>query len=426
MAGRATYDDFTGGDFGADDSERDDALPGVSEGPLFGRGYEARALLDLIDPTRPGEREVVAVVMGPPGTGRSALVSRVAREATARGWFPGGVLRLPDPGAPCPGAPSPDVAVAMAAMLRFLGLPDRQLPPESSASDAVTGFLLSSLATPGERLLVIAEDVTDATELRFLLSMEAPPVLLVTAVESLDLTAAATLRLGPLAEDPAARLITGALRSSGPTGSRRPGGSDGLRELVASCGRLPAALVAARALLANHPGLSFAALAMELTASRTETETDVTGHPASSPFLTGVLNAARRRLAPDRAEALRLLARAPGEEWSTQAIAALMGCSPAEVTDLLALPARLQLVERHGGGEGRTRGDRWRLSTHLPWDQAQASAPAGRAAVADQDEAALDRLFQYYDDLSAAADRHVRGQPANQAKPLPSPTATRH
>lgn len=421
MAGRATYDDFTGGDSGSGGFLQDDGvLPGVSEGPLFGRGGEARVLLDLLDPRRPGGREVVAVVMGPPGTGRSALVSRVAREAAARGWFPGGVLRLPAPGALSPGAHRPpDVAVAVAAVLRFLGLPDRQLPPEAGASDAMTRFLLSSLANPGERRLVIAEDVTDATELQFLLSVETPPVLLVTAVDFPDLTAAATLRLGPLAEDSAARLITDALPSTGPTDSHRPGGSDGLRELVAGCGRLPSALVAARALLAGHPELSFAALAAELTASGTKAKAGAgAGQRAFLPFLTGVLNAALRRLAPGQAEALRLLARAPGDEWSTQAIAALIGCSPAEVTELLALPARLRLVERYGGGEGHTGGDRWRLSAHLPWDRAQTSSPSG-PAVTDQDEAALDRLLQHYDDLSAAADRHVRGRAADPAGPSP-------
>jgi hypothetical protein len=80
---------------------------------------------------------VVSAVAGAPGVGKTALAQTAARAAVARGWFPGGAVTVDLHGYD----PDPLQVVwptqLYAGLLRGLGVPGEQVPPEESEQATV-------------------------------------------------------------------------------------------------------------------------------------------------------------------------------------------------------------------------------------------------------------------------------------------------
>ncbi|MFF2076806.1 BTAD domain-containing putative transcriptional regulator [Kitasatospora sp. NPDC058162] len=366
---------------------------------LIGRTAETRWLDRACAPDRATDGP--ALVVGPAGTGKSALVTAWAHRAADR--FPDGRLyadlRGLDPAGPAePGA-------VLGRFLAALGVPADALPADRSGRAA-----LYRERTRGRRLLVVLDDAADADQLADLLPEGPGCAAVVTARGSLEKLVAtddaALLRLTALPEDDALGLLEHLL-----TPGRLGADPVAAAELVRLCEHLPLALRIAAARLAAHPDWTVAELVAELA--------DEHGRLAALELddRTGLrqqLLLTYRQLPPEAAELLALLAVHPGPEVDGPAAAALLG------SDLAAAHRALgDLASRHlltGTSPGRYhRTELVRLfGCHLLADQPEPFRVRARARLLDHYQAALTHCGGYLDPGQEDA-----GAPARAPQPVP-------
>ncbi|MBP2337218.1 DNA-binding SARP family transcriptional activator [Saccharothrix coeruleofusca] len=196
---------------------------------LVGREAQVSALCAAL--TAPGRRAPgVAVVVGPPGVGKSVLAVRLAHQLRAE--FPDGQLyaRLVTPA----GRPADPVDV----LGDFLSSCGRAVPATASVQERVRAF---RSWTADQRVLVVLDDVVSDDQLRPLLPIGLGCAALVVARRRLtDPSIMRTVRLAPLDAMEALELMVSVL------GRRRVAAeADAAVQLVTMCGGLPLALRAA-------------------------------------------------------------------------------------------------------------------------------------------------------------------------------------
>jgi hypothetical protein len=218
---------------------------------LVGRDREWAVLDRLADEPGP------TVITGMPGVGKTALATAWARRA-ARHYADGQLfvnLRGVDP------ARSPrEPGAVLHSFLTALEIPPGRIPADLDARAALYRSVLAA-----RRVLVVLDNAASVEQVRPL--VPAGSTCLVTSRTHLAglvvAEGARPLPLGVLTPAAARRLLTGQL------GIHRVGAEPAtVRLLVEHCAGLPLALTAAAARVAQHPGLSLAALAEELTAAR--------------------------------------------------------------------------------------------------------------------------------------------------------------
>jgi DNA-binding SARP family transcriptional activator len=209
-----------------------------------GRDAEIAALEELLSGA--GRRPVVAVVSGPPGSGKSTLVVHVAHRV--RHMFPDGQLFVDLGGMSDRPREAADV---LAEMLRGLGVIDNAMPAEPGERAAL---LRSRLAQ--RRVLIVLDDAATGAQVRPLLPGTGGSAVLVSSRRRMPSLPAQHCPLGVMRRDEARALlgrIVGEDRLSG-------AGADADRVLT-GCGSLPLAVRIAGARLANRPGWTVGALA---------------------------------------------------------------------------------------------------------------------------------------------------------------------
>ncbi|MDG9717024.1 BTAD domain-containing putative transcriptional regulator [Streptomyces sp. DH24] len=209
-----------------------------------GRDTEIAALEELLSGA--GRRPVVAVVSGPPGSGKSTLVVHVAHRV--RHMFPDGQLFVDLGG--LSGRPR-EAADVLAEMLRGLGVIDNAMPSEPGERAAL---LRSRLAQ--RRVLIVLDDAATGAQVRPLLPGTGGSAVLVSSRRRMPALPAQHCPLGVMRHDEARALlgrIVGEDRLS-------VAGADADRVLT-GCGSLPLAVRIAGARLANRPGWTVGALA---------------------------------------------------------------------------------------------------------------------------------------------------------------------
>ncbi|MFR9725248.1 AAA family ATPase [Streptomyces sp. MS19] len=331
----------------------------VTEGPpapeFLGRRRElaalrsdiARAGLDTLA-GRPAPRCRVLLIAGRPGTGRTALAGKFARELAADGDHPDGVLhvRLTDPG----GAAVPTGRAAR-ALLDALG---EAAPP--GADDAELSDTLRD-ALQERRAVLVLDDVHDGAQLADLVPDSRD--CLVVAVARGPLTGVPDVRpctLGGLDRQTSVRLLA---RGAGPV--RITVDPTAAESLAEECADLPAALVLAAGWLGAHPEATVAdalhrmrtdhmgplLAAAERPAEGGEEEDD-DGAAADAGLADGPLRRAfglvHASLPAPAARLLRLLTLAPAGPVDAHTAAALAGCPVQAARAALAEFATLGLL----------------------------------------------------------------------------------
>ncbi|MET9416937.1 BTAD domain-containing putative transcriptional regulator [Streptomyces klenkii] len=231
---------------------------------FVGREAASARLTSLLDPCGGAPAEwALTVVSGPAGTGKSALVNRVARAVCDR--YPGGLLyadlRTPA-GTPCPPAD------ALVEMLRATGLPGEAVP--EPAADRIR---LYRERLHGSRTLVVLDNAMDEEQVKPLLPTTGSCVTVVTACSRLaGLTGARVVEVGELAPGEAVELLGHV------AGEHRVAAEPAAAARVArACGFLPLALRIAGARLASRPHWSLTRLAELLEGPRGLRELSVAG-----------------------------------------------------------------------------------------------------------------------------------------------------
>lgn len=368
-----------------------DALP-ARPVPFVGRHHELRVLLDALAPTDTGGPQTVLVtaVSGLGGIGKTALAVEAGHRACEQEWFPGGVLFVDlhgydeEPVSP---------EQALEALLRALGTASQHIPTSADERAALYRSILAQRARERGPMLVLADNISLPDQVRFLRPGGANHRLLITSRERLPQLGARLLPLDELTSRASYDLLDRALRMADPQDHRIPSEADAALEVAARCGHLPLALQIAAARLVVDRLKPVSELAAELAEAR-----DRLIHlDDGDRSVRAAFDLSFRRLPPEQARLLGLLAVAPGPEVTTPVINALTGADTPPRRDLLAL-SRAHLIE-----QGTSRG-RWRLHDLV-------REFGANVVRRDEEVAARTRVLAFYCQWAESADARLRWLP---------------
>ncbi|MFI6459686.1 tetratricopeptide repeat protein [Streptomyces sp. NPDC050538] len=403
------HKDFRGGTFNGDFTVKKveyhqhgpaptalDALPPKAAG-FTGRGDQLGELLRAFDPAggeAPGT-VLVAAVSGLGGIGKTALAVEAAHAARENKWFPGGVLFVNLHGYDDDRLTAEQ---ALATLLRALGTPPEHIPNGVDTRAALYRSVLAARARELGAVLVLADNVSSAEQVRPLHPGGARHRLLATSRSKLPQLGARLLSLGELSPEEAYDLLDRALRIAARDDARVANEGEAAAELALLCGHLPLALQIAAALLVLDRDKPVAELVLELA----ESGDRLLHLDDGERSVRAAFDLSYRRLPAEQARLLRLLALAPGPEVTAEVVAVLDGADTAPVRVLDAL-SRAHLVER-GSGRGR-----WRL--HDLVRVFGVGVVKEDAGLQEEGEAARERVLAFYRRWADAADDRLRWLP---------------
>jgi DNA-binding SARP family transcriptional activator/Tfp pilus assembly protein PilF len=348
------------------------------------------------------------VVSGTAGVGKTALAIHWGHRNRDR--YPDGQLYLNlrgyDPNRPMA------AAEALTYLLTALGVPNGDIPLDLAQREARYRTTVS-----GRRMLIVLDNASSEEQVRPLLPGTDACAVLVTSRDSLAGLVARDgvhrLNLDLLAPEEADALVH---RLIGRAAGAEP---DAVTALVGCCARLPLALRVAAELAVSRPEAPLSTLVAELADQQRRLDLLDAGSDPRAAVST-VFSWSLRHLPADAARTFRLLGLHPGANVDAYAVAALTGSALAAAQRALDALARAHLVQPAAPG-------RYGMHDLL---HAYAASIAHQHDSATDRSAALDRLFDYYLALAAAAilrlhPTDVRRWPGPVAEPTtPAPDLT--
>ncbi|MFE4967873.1 tetratricopeptide repeat protein [Streptomyces sp. NPDC056660] len=342
------------------------------------------------------------------GIGKTALAVETAHRARAKGWFPGGTLFVD-----LRGYDDDPVTAdqAVLALLDALGVRGTNLP---STAERQYDAYRARFAEQRDRMLLILDNASDPSQYLPLLPGTDHHRVLITSRDRPDALPVRLIDLETLGPDDSVALVSRALHDTDERDERPGCEPDALRELTSLCGHLPLALQIAAAMLRRRRYRSIASLVAEIKETGDPTSALDNGSRGTDQYgrslvLRPVLEASYRRLPPDQARLLRLLALAPGAEIGTEAVAALADLDEEAVLSLLEDLAATHLVTPVRDGKGAASVVRWRL--HDLVRAYGVSVVAGDVRLRIEGEAARERVLGFYCLWAGAADARLRWLP---------------
>jgi tetratricopeptide (TPR) repeat protein/transcriptional regulator with XRE-family HTH domain len=334
----------------------------------------------------------VAVIVGLPGVGKTALALHVAHKL--RPEYPDGQLWVPLEGA---SGHRRDPGDVLGELCRAIGVPGTAIPGSAGERAALYRSVLA-----GRRVLVLADDAATAAQVAPLLPGTSQCAVLVTSRS--ELAGPPGSRLVPLEPlDPAEAVDLLARIVGQDRVTSEPGAA---AELAAACGLLPLAVRIAGARLAARTSWPLSAMARKITHARHRLDELQTGEMSVRASLTHSYHALDE---PDR-RAFRILALLDTSDFTEWQVGALLGVEDASgVVNRLAASSLLTTAGLDPAEQAR-----YRLHD-LVRDYA-AEQLAGEPAA--ERDAAQDRLTSGWLQLAALADARLPNEPY-----FPPPTA---
>ncbi|GAA2975436.1 AfsR/SARP family transcriptional regulator [Actinokineospora diospyrosa] len=377
-----------------------DGLPGLAAvAPGFtGREDDLERLLAALDPNcaTDGGGVVISALGGMAGVGKTALAVAAAHAVRKKGWY-AAVLFMNLRGYDTDPVTAEQ---ALPIFLRALGVDPVHFPPTLEEQASLYRSRLAKLAgEKGAPLLVIADNVSLASQVRPLLPGMGEHRLLITSRDRLHTLGAIQLDVAVLDPHAAVELLRSLLTRAAPADGRDSDAA-GLECIARRCGCLPLALQICAALLVRSPHLSLARLAEKLTDSTNRLEHLNDGERA----VRSAFDLSYARLAPKCAQVFLLLGIAPGHDIATAAVAVLTDMDTESVAEVLDELAAAYLISND------PESDRWGMhdlvADYARWRAVKAAQ--GDHKVAEAQRMAVVRVLDYYTRVAKAADRHLR------------------
>ncbi|WP_341716223.1 helix-turn-helix transcriptional regulator [Micromonospora sp. FIMYZ51] len=359
-----------------------------------GRHGELAWVGDLVargaEPADRPDAPVVAVVSGPPGLGKTALLVQAATRYAES--FPDGVLFVDLRGLDAD-PPRPDDLLLR--LLIALGVPESRVPADQHARGAQYRALLRE-----RRSLLLLDNAADEAQVRPLLPGAGNTMTIITSRRALaGLEAVDRLTLPALTAGEAVTLLQ---RIIGPARADEPEAM--LLGLARACGHLPLALRIAGNRLLSRPDWSIEYLLSRLADQDNRLDLLVAGDlQIAAPFMLSY-----RQLSPAAAQTFRRLAVLPGPDAGGDLAAQAAGLELRETETALEELAELGLLQPATDGRYRFH-DLMRLF-------ARARLAAEETAAARQQVEA--RVMTWLLETAVAAGRWF--EPAYAAAPDPA------
>jgi len=339
------------------------------------------------------EPVMVSTVAGLAGVGKTALSVQAARQAIAAGWFPGGVLFVDLHGYDPASWVEPGVAVA--ALLRALGVAGERIPPSLGERETLYRSELAAMAERGERVLVVADNASTVGQVLALRPGSPVHRMIVTSRHTLPVPGARRVEVDVLSEDESVAVLAQALRLARPSDERITAEPDAAADLVRMCGYLPLALRIATELLADMPDQSISELVRILAEATDRLDELAYG---DSVGVHVAFDASYRHLPTEHARAFRLMALHPGPQISVAAVAVLADVSEPAARRLVDALRRAHLILPAAVPSSYRFHDLLRL-------YAMRCCAAGEAPA--ERDAAISRLLAYYWETVREAATHL-------------------
>ncbi|RCW43542.1 DNA-binding SARP family transcriptional activator [Halopolyspora algeriensis] len=360
---------------------------------FVGRERELAALDRILADREQGTANLLTVLTGPAGVGKSALAVVWAHRIAHT--FPDGRLHASLRGFDSERAPLSPGEV-LAGFLKALGVAADAIPVDLDERAALYRSLLAD-----RRVLVLLDDARDTDQVRPLLPGSPGSLVVVTSRRRLDgLVVRSGARMLPLETLPASAAVELLDRAGVP--GRSASEPVAARRLADLCGGLPLALRIAAARLAAGPGRSVAELVCELTDERNRLHGLDIDDPDTS--VRRAFDLSYRNLHPAHATMFRLLGVMPGHTFTPHTVAALCGTDPDTARHRLRALALAHLVTE-------SEPDRFGMHDLLRlYARELLAACAGTQDVSDAHcaETALRRLLHHYLVVADHARRFLR------------------
>ncbi|CAM5620752.1 hypothetical protein SAVIM338S_05809 [Streptomyces avidinii] len=358
---------------------------------FVGRSRElARLTESVLASSETGQVIDIHAIGGMPGVGKTALAVHAGHQLAGR--FPDGQLFLPLHGH-TPGQSPVDPSDALASLLAANGVAQDLIPNGAdplSTLDARAAMWRDRLA--GKRVLLILDDAVDQEQVEPLLPNAAECLVLITSRRRLAaLPDTVVLALDTLTRADAVDMLCRLSRRT----PERADETAAANDVVQLCGQLPLAIGLVAGRMRNHPSWSFTHLTQSLTATRRRLARLHAGNIA----VATAFELSYRDLDTDRRRFFRLLSLHPGSEYSAETAAALHDLDPVEAGELLEALYDEHLVIESAPG-------RYRMHDLMR----DFSGTLAEADPEPEREAALERLFDHYEERATAASAVVTGQ----------------
>ncbi|MEW2570589.1 BTAD domain-containing putative transcriptional regulator [Streptomyces sp. NPDC047070] len=295
----------------------DSFLPGANAGAGAGAGPG-------MGPGGDGGTVVITAIGGTAGVGKTTLAVHWAHRVRER--FPDGQLYVNLRGFD-PSGSAMHPAEAIRGFLDALGVPARRIPVDTDGQAALYRSLLAN-----RRMLVVLDNAQDADQVRPLLPGSPECFSVVTSrnlLTGLMIThGAQPLGLGLMSHAEAKAVLGRRIGTD-----RLAADPDAVRDIIASCARLPLALAIVGAHAATRRQQPLEAVAKELHAAGSALDLLDGGDSATN--VRKVFSWSYERLSEPAARLFRLLGLHPGPDISAAAASSLAGLSLAEARRLL-------------------------------------------------------------------------------------------